>query len=164
VIERRIHLADIVATDIFDWLDWQRPPRDAGTTVIDLASRTGAAPASMNRRVAAVRAFFGHQVIVGARTANPVPSPRRGAGLRPKARGPLGHLGPGRPRGGGRLVREIRRLPESLDPADVATFVADLGSHRDRAIVLRWFWADCERVRSARSGSRMSTRGVTGFG
>jgi integrase/recombinase XerC len=90
----------------------------------------------VNRRVAALRAFFEHQVIAGARASNPVPAPRRGAGLRPKARGPLGHLGPGRTRGGGRLVREIRRLPESLDPADVGIFLADLHTHRDRAIVL----------------------------
>ena len=71
VIERGLDLADIVPTDVFDWLDWQRPPRTSGGTVIELASRSGAAPASMNRRVAAVRAFFGHQVIVGARTDNP---------------------------------------------------------------------------------------------
>ncbi len=90
----------------------------------------------MNRRVAALRAFFEHQVIAGARAANPVPAPRRGVGLRPKARGPLGHLGPGRTRSGGRLVLEIRRLPEWLDPADVGVFLADLRTHRDRAIVL----------------------------
>jgi site-specific recombinase XerD len=48
----------------------------------------------------------------------------------------LGHLGPGRVRGGGRLVRQERRLPESLDSADVSMFLTDLGWHRDRAIVL----------------------------
>jgi site-specific recombinase XerD len=48
----------------------------------------------------------------------------------------LGHLGPGRPRQGGRLVRQQHRLPESLEPADVSAFLADLGTHRDRAIVL----------------------------
>lgn len=61
---------------------------------------------------------------------------RRGAGLRPKARGQLGHLGPGRARAGGRLVRQTRPLPESLDPADVGAFLADLATHRDRAMVL----------------------------
>ena len=133
---RRIDLADLVATDVFDWIDWQRPPRHRTGTVVAFGTRDGAAPASVNRRVAALRAFFEHQVIAGARAANPVPAPRRGAGLRPKARGPLGHLGPGRTRSGGRLVREIRRLPESLDPADVGIFLADLRTHRDRAIVL----------------------------
>jgi site-specific recombinase XerD len=33
-------------------------------------------------------------------------------------------------------VRQERRLPESLDADDVAVFLADLGTHRDRAIVL----------------------------
>ncbi len=136
VTERRITLTDVVPTDIFDWLDWQRPPRRRTGTVVAFGSRAGAAPASVNRRVAAARAFFEHQVLAGARASNPVPAPRRGAGLRPKARGPLGHLGPGRIRGGGRLLRQARRLPESLDPADVAAFLADLGTHRDRAIVL----------------------------
>ena len=135
VIERRIALADLVPTDVFDWLDWQRPPRRRTGTVVAFGSRGGAAPASVNRRVAALRAFFEHQVLAGARPSNPVPAPRRGAGLRPKARGPLGHLGPGRARGGGRLVRQVRQLPESLAPADVGTFLADLATHRDRAIV-----------------------------
>jgi hypothetical protein len=42
----------------------------------------------------------------------------------------------GRARGGGRLVRVPRRLPESLEPREVATFVADLRTARDRAIAL----------------------------
>ena len=37
---------------------------------------------------------------------------------------------------GGRLVRQQRRLPESLEPPDVSAFLADLVSHRDRAVVL----------------------------
>lgn len=48
----------------------------------------------------------------------------------------LGHLGPRRPRHGGRLVRQQRRLPESVEPNDVLAFLADLGTHRERAIVL----------------------------
>jgi site-specific recombinase XerD len=46
------------------------------------------------------------------------------------------HLGPGRPRAGGRLVRQPQRLPESLDTSDVSAFLADLETHRDRSIVL----------------------------
>jgi integrase/recombinase XerC len=34
------------------------------------------------------------------------------------------------------LVREQRRLPDALEPDEVAEFVSDLGSYRDRAIVL----------------------------
>ena len=98
--------------------------------------RRTAAASTVNRRVAAARAFFEYLVMTGARTGNPVPSPRRGQGIRPAARGLLGHLGPGRPRGGGRLVRQPRRLPESLPAGDVDAFVASLRTHRDRAMVL----------------------------
>ena len=134
--ERGIDLSDLVPTDVFDWVDWQSSPRRRGGTVVSISAGQGAAPASVNRRVAAARAFFEYLVMIGARTDNPVPAPRRGQGLRPKSRGLLGHLGPGRVRGGGRLVRQTRRLPESLDPVDVSLFLAGLGSHRDRAIVL----------------------------
>src|SRR6266536_187149 len=87
-----LRLADVVASDLFDWLAWQQAgghPR-AGN-VVALARRGGAAPATVNRRVAAVRALFEHQVLVGVRADNPVPAPRRGQGLRPKVRGVLGH-------------------------------------------------------------------------
>jgi site-specific recombinase XerD len=136
LVERNIDMAGVVPTDVFEWIDWQSVRRPSGTKVVPIGKGRGSAPASVNRRVAAVRAFFEHQVMSGVREDNPVPAPRRGQGLRPKARGLLGHLGPGRPRRGGRLVREQRRLPESLDPADVSLFLADLGTHRDRAIVL----------------------------
>ena len=46
------------------------------------------------------------------------------------------HLGQGRRRTGGRLVRQDNRLPESLPPADVDVFLSDLRTHRDRAVVL----------------------------
>src|SRR5664280_85236 len=86
----------------------------------------GAAPASMNRRVAAVRGLFEYAVISGFRADNPVPAARRSTGLRAKRRGPLGHIGPGRPSTGGRLIRESRRLPESLDREEISGFLADL--------------------------------------
>jgi len=134
--ERDIDAAAVVPTDIFDWIDWQSVRRPGHQKVVSITAGRGSAPASVNRRVAAVRAFFEHQVLTGARDDNPVPAPRRGQGLRPKARGVLGHLGPGRQRQGGRLVRQQRRLPESIEPVDVSAFLADLGTHRDRAIVL----------------------------
>lgn len=134
--EQSVDLADVVPTDVFDWIDWQAVRRPGRDKVVAITAGRGSAPASVNRRVAAVRAFFEHQVMSGVRDVNPVPAPRRGQGLRPKGRGMLGHLGPGRPRQGGRLVRQQRRLPESLEPADVSTFLADLDTHRDRAMVL----------------------------
>lgn len=101
-----------------------------------LGDGRGPAPATMNRRVAAVRGLCEYAVIVGARTDNPVPPARRSTGLRATRRGMLGHLGSRRARSDGRLVRQDRRLPESLEPDDVAVFLSDLETHRDSAIVL----------------------------
>lgn len=136
LIERSIGVADVVPTDVFEWVDWQSTTKPAPAKVVAIIAKRGAAASSVNRRAAAARAFFEYLVMAGDRDDNPVPSPRRGEGLRPKARGMLGHLGPGRARSGGRLVRQPRRLPESVDAADVSAFLADLGTRRDRAITL----------------------------
>jgi integrase/recombinase XerC len=128
--ERDLTLSAVEAPLVFDWIDWQGVRRGG-------RSRPGSAAAStVNRRVAAVRAFFEYLVMTGRRRDNPVPSPRRGQGLRRSERGLLGHLGPGRTRPGGRLVRELRLLPESLPANDIEAFIATLGTHRDRAMVL----------------------------
>ena len=136
LIERNIEVNRVVPTDLFDWIDSQSVRRLSTEKVVPLALSRGSAPASVNRRVAAVRAFFEYQVLSGTLNNNPVPSPRRGQGLRPKPHGLLGHLGPGRTRQGGRLVRQALRLPESLEPVDVSAFLGDLRTYRDRAIVL----------------------------
>jgi integrase/recombinase XerC len=82
-------LTDVVATDLFDYLDWQQQQRRrVGGKVVRLA-RTGPAAATMNRRVSAVRGLFEHQVMVGAMAENPVPAARRANGLRTPARGLL---------------------------------------------------------------------------
>jgi len=134
--EQGLTLAEVAPMDIFAWVDWQGVRVPGNSSKLVRLARRGAAPATVNRRVAAVRAFFEYLMISGSVPVNPVPAPRRGAGLRPSARGMLGYLGPGRARGGGRLVREQRRLPESLDLADVQAFLASLATHRDRAMVL----------------------------
>jgi site-specific recombinase XerD len=130
-----VGLAAVSPVDVFAWVDWQGA-RCCGPETVVAPRPWHAAASTVNRRVAAVRALFEYLVMTGARVDNPVPSPRRGQGLRPAARGVLGHLGPGRPRGGGRLVRQPRRLPESLAAGDVDAFVATLRTHRDRAMVL----------------------------
>lgn len=133
--ERDLGPADVAPSDLFDYLDWQaRRPNRRGK-VVRLAG-PGVSPATMNRRISAVRGLFEYAVCTGQLSQNPVPPARRSTGLRAIRRGVLGHLGPGRPRGGGQLVRQPRRLPESVDPADVAAFLADLKTHRDRAITL----------------------------
>lgn len=133
---RELTLSAVQAADMFDYLDWQARPGPARERVVRLTGRRGAAPATMNRRIAAVRALFTYLAIIGDRADSPVPAARGSSGLRATRRGLLGHLGPGRPRSGGQLVRAPRRLPESLEPADVSSFLADLSSYRDRAIVL----------------------------
>jgi site-specific recombinase XerD len=134
--ERSLGLPDVVATDLFDYLDWQVNRASAsGTTVVALR-RSSPAPATMNRRVAAVRGLFEYLVTVGERSENPVPAARRASGLRGRRNGGLlGHVAV-RSRPGGRLVREPDRLPESLPAGDVAAFLVDLDTHRDRAMVL----------------------------
>ncbi len=132
--DRSLKLAAVVPTDLFDYLDWQtRQVADVDKVVA--LRRRGPAPATMNRRVAAVRGLFEHLVMTGMRADNPVPAARRASGLRGQRTGLLGHTAV-RPRGGGRRVREPRRLPESLPAEAVTAFVADLDTHRDRAIVL----------------------------
>lgn len=133
--ERRLALAAVTPMDVFDFLDWLATPLRSGK-VVSLRSGRGAAASTMNQRIAAVRGLFEFAVIAGARDDCPVPAARRSSGARAKRRGLLGHVSSGRPRTGGRLVREPRRLPESLDSADVDEFFADLFTYRDRAIVL----------------------------
>jgi integrase/recombinase XerC len=136
--ERGLGLAEVVASDLFDWLDWQaRPRRSPSTKVVRLDRARGAAPATMNRRVAAVRGLFEYAVIVGLRDNNPVPAPRRASGLR--GRRPQDCWGmssrdvPGPAAAGwyaspdGCLRASIRRT---------SPFLADLNTRRDRAIVL----------------------------
>jgi integrase/recombinase XerC len=78
---RAARLGDVVATDLFDYLDWQqRPPGTAGQRVVRLGTGRGAAPATMNRRVAAVRGLFELAVMSGARADNPVPAGPAGCG------------------------------------------------------------------------------------
>ena len=138
--ERSLSIGALSPSDVFDFLDWQSGPRRPGgdertRTVVPLRDYRGAAPATMNRRIAALRGLCEYAVLAGVRADNPVPAARRSSGARVR-RGLLGHLGPGRPRGGGRLARTPRRLPEALDAAEVAAFIADLRTARDRAMAL----------------------------
>jgi site-specific recombinase XerD len=132
--DRTIELGEVKPTDLFDYLDWQSHTVASRGKVVALRSR-GPAPATMNRRVAAVRGLFEHLVMCGGRADNPVPAARRASGLRGQRNGMLGHVAV-RPRSGGRLVREPQRLPESLPVEDVTAFFADLDTRRDKAVML----------------------------
>ena len=123
---RGLSVERVRAVDLFSYLDWQRE------------QRSGVAASTMNRRVSTVRSWCEFLVTIDELGENPVPRPRRSSGLRTVHRGMLGHIA--RPVGsgpvGGRLVSQPSRLPESLDPDDVGVFLADLNTHRDRAVVL----------------------------
>ena len=135
--DKKLVIVDVVPTDLFDYLDWQAKSKHRpDAKVVHLAERRRAAPATMNRRVAAVRGLFEYALIAGARQDNPVPAARRSTGLRPKGRGLLGHIGTRRAPTGGRLVRQPRRLPESLEPDEVSAFLSDLCTCRDKAMAL----------------------------
>src|SRR5829696_5412299 len=64
--DRSLELDDVAPSDLFDYLDWQASPVVSDEKVVALRRR-GAAPATMNRRIAAVRGLFEHLVIVGER-------------------------------------------------------------------------------------------------
>jgi site-specific recombinase XerD len=132
-----IDWTELVPSDVFDWLERQaRPEPTAGDRVVSIGKARGAAPSTMNRRVAAARGLFEYAVMCGLVGQNPVPAPRRSSGLRARRSGLLGHVGGRRTAGPARLVRQDRPLPETVDAADIEVFLADLNTHRDRAITL----------------------------
>src|SRR6266508_3152511 len=94
----------------------------------------GLAPATINRRLAAVSGLFAYWSMRDPAVVNPVP---RGTAARAAAKaergGLLGHLA--RPRGRSRLrVRQPRRLPRGLDRSETAALLASLRTTRDHAI------------------------------
>jgi site-specific recombinase XerD len=87
--DRSLDLAEIAATDLFDYLDWQARRVSSGGKVVALR-RQGSAPATMNRRIAAVRGLFEHLVTVGERADKgdrPVASVAEGLLLRRRRTG-----------------------------------------------------------------------------
>lgn len=111
-------------------------PGQQGGNVVGLRSgrSTGYAPATVNRRMAAVSGLFSFRAMRDPEVTNPVP---RGAAARRTAKGErsglLGHLA--RPRARSQLrVREPRRLPRGLDRAEIQALLGSFRSDRDRAI------------------------------
>jgi site-specific recombinase XerD len=95
---------------------------------------TGYAPATVNRRLAAVSGLFAFRQMRDPAAVMPVP---RGREARRAASGErtglLGHLARPKTRSGLR-VREPRRLPRGLDAAEVTALVGSLRTWRDRGI------------------------------
>jgi len=108
-----------------------------GGNVISIRSgrATGYAPATVNRRMAAISGLFAFREMRDPAVVNPVPrggaASRRAGG---QGGGLLAHLGK-RPKSRSQLrVREPRRLPRGLDRAEVTALLGSLRCDRDRAI------------------------------
>ncbi len=104
--------------------------------VISMASgrAAGFAPATINRRLAAISGLFAFRSMRDPDAANPMP---RGPAARRQAAGEraglLAHLDKPNPRSKLR-VREPRRLPRGLDRAETAALLGSFRTDRDRAI------------------------------
>jgi len=60
--DRSIDPCEVVPTDLFEYLDWQQSRQVAGGGKAVALRRRGPAPATMNRRITAVRGLFEHLV------------------------------------------------------------------------------------------------------
>ena len=130
---------DAVGTDVLlRYLAANRSEQREGQhdNVISLASgrASGFAPATINRRLAAISGLFSFRSMRDPDAPSPVP---RGPAARRTARGEqtglLAHLAKPRPRSKLR-VREPRRLPRGLDRAETAALLSSFRTDRDRAI------------------------------
>jgi site-specific recombinase XerD len=96
--------------------------------------REGLAAATVNRRLAAVSGLFTFRAMRDPTAPNPMP---KGAAARRAAPGQreglLGHLARPQPRSALRM-RQPRRLPRALAPAEASVLLESLHSWRDRAI------------------------------
>jgi site-specific recombinase XerD len=95
---------------------------------------TGYAPATVNRRLAAISGLFDFQQMRDPQAGNPVPAGRRaGRTAAGERSGLLGHLAKPKPRSRLR-VREPRRLPRGLDRTEATALLGSFHTVRDRAI------------------------------
>lgn len=128
---------DDVKTDaLLGYLAACRTARRRGQhdNVISLRAEQGLAPATVNRRLAAISGLFDFREMRVPELRNPVP---KGAAARRSARGEqsglLGHLARPAPRSKLR-VREPRRLPRGLERSETAALLGSFLTDRDRAI------------------------------
>jgi site-specific recombinase XerD len=111
-------------------------PRRPGGNVYSIfdGRNAGYAPATINRRLAAVSSLFGFRQMRDSAATNPVPCGRE---VRRAARGErsgvLAHVAKPGPRSRLR-VRQPRRLPRGLDQREASVLLDSFRSWRDRAI------------------------------
>lgn len=94
----------------------------------------GYAPATINRRLAAISGLFAFRAMRDPTAPNPVPHGREAHfASRRRRSGLLGHLARPKPRSA-LSVREPRRLPRSLNAAETAALMGSFRTWRDRGI------------------------------
>ena len=107
---------------------------DAVLRFLSACRSDGLAPATTNRRLAAISGLFAFRSMRDPSVVNPMP---KGAAVRraggSQRDGLLGHLARPQPRSMVR-ARQPRRLPRGLDRVEVAAFLASLRAWRDKAI------------------------------
>lgn len=137
--DQELALDDVAVDTLLRYLTFCRvallPGRPGGNVVAIKDGRsTGYAPATINRRLAAITGLFGYRGMRDPAAVNPVPTGSQARSTTPGQRsGLLAHLA--KPKARSRLrVREPRRLPRGLDRAEIADLLSSFRCHRDRAI------------------------------
>lgn len=113
----------------------QLPGRPGGNVFsIRDGRNAGYAPATINRRLAALSALFAFRALRDPAAMRPIPHGRAARLVgRAERTGLLAHLARPRPRSALR-VREPRRLPRGLDASEARALLASFRSVRDRAM------------------------------
>ena len=136
--DESVVLAAVVTETLLRYLADCRSARLPGqydnVVAIDSGRAVGFAPATINRRLAAISGLFNFLCMRDPGARNPMP---RGAAARRAAKGQhsglLAHLARPGPRSSLR-VRVPRRLPRALDRRETAALVGSFRTERDRAI------------------------------
>jgi site-specific recombinase XerD len=115
--------AEVTTEDVMAFIASQRQGDPPGNLVSLTGGGSGLSPRTIKRRLSLVSGLFAWMVLVGERSANPVPkglATRRGGRAR-------GQRVP--------LIRTPTTLPKVLAPAEVDALLQALRRHRDRSMV-----------------------------